>query len=86
MLISDFINGSFEFAGSFFLFINCLRTMKDKKVKGVSIISTSFFASWGIWNLYYYPSLGQWWSFFGGVSIVVMNIFWVCLMIKYRKN
>lgn len=83
--IADIINGCFEgFAGSF-VCINCFRVYKDKKVRGASKIAVAFFTAWGFWNLYYYPSLEQWWSFVGGLGIVVANAVWLALMWKYRK-
>jgi hypothetical protein len=55
-------------------------------VKGVSILSTTMFTAWGFWNLFYYPHLGQWWSFTGGLAIVAANALWVALMLKYRAR
>ncbi|KKL45911.1 hypothetical protein LCGC14_2350840, partial [marine sediment metagenome] len=63
---ADFINGAFELLGAVAIFGHVRRVLKDKAVAGVSILSVCFFASWGLWNLYYYPSLGQWVSFWGG--------------------
>lgn len=86
MLTPDFINGCFEALGSAFVFLHIRQIQKDKSVAGVSIPATIFFTSWGVWNLYYYPHLGQWWSFMGGIGIVTMNVIWVYYMIKYWKN
>lgn len=79
----DAINGSFELVGGLFLLLNCWRTFKAKTVKGVSIITTTFFALWGLWNLAYYPSLGQSWSFRGGCVIVSANALWIGLIVYY---
>lgn len=43
------------------------------------------FTLWGVWNIYYYPSLNQWCSFAGGLVIVAANALWVGLMLRYRK-
>jgi hypothetical protein len=83
---ADNVNGLYELLAGLFVLNHCRAVWKDKSVKGVSIVSTMFFATWGIWNLYYYPSLGQWMSFFGGLSVVSANIFWIVLMLKFRKN
>lgn len=83
---TDNVNGMYELLAGLFILNHCRSVIKDKSVKGVSIVSTIFFATWGMWNLYYYPSLGQWWSFFGGISVVAANITWIFLMFKYRKN
>ena len=79
----DIINGMFELFGSVLLWRNVWQLYKDKQVKGVHWNATAFFAAWGYWNLYYYPSLEQWWSFWGGVSIVIANTIWLLQMIYY---
>lgn len=81
----DLVNASFELFGGFFIFRNCFFLWRDKLVKGVSVLSTVFFTGWGFWNLYYYPSLGQWVSFLGGLLITLGNVFYVSLMIYYRR-
>ena len=83
---ADYVNGAFEILGAVAIFGHVRRVMKDKAVAGVSILSTCFFASWGFWNLYYYPSLGQWASFWGGVFIVAGNVCWIAGMIYYTRN
>jgi hypothetical protein len=85
MQFPDLINGSFEFLGGFALWDNVKRIRKDKQVRGVNWKVTLFFTSWGFWNLFYYPHLGQWLSFAGGVNIVAANAFWLYFAVKYRR-
>lgn len=82
----DYINGAFEVLGAVAIFGHVRRVLKDKAVAGVSIASTMFFASWGFWNLYYYPHLGQWASFAGGIAIVLGNCIWITGLIYYTKH
>jgi hypothetical protein len=82
----DLINGLFEFFGSGMLWRNVYQLHKDKEVKGVHWGPTAFFWSWGLWNMYFYPHLDQWWSFAGGVSIVAANGVWLAQMLRYRKK
>lgn len=77
MALPDIINGMFEFAGGFFLLTNVWKIYKDKVLKGYHWVSTAFFSAWGLWNLFYYPHLGQWFSFAGGLFIVSVNLFWL---------
>ena len=56
-----------------------------REVRGVSAWMVVFMLAWGLWNLYYYPSLGQWGSFFGGLSVAAANITWIALIFYYRK-
>lgn len=81
----DLINASFEAFGSVAILRHCWVLYKAKKFEGVSLASVAFFWSWGVWNLYYYPHLGQWFSFAAGVSIMLANCLWISLMIYYKK-
>ena len=85
-MIADLINGSFEFTGGCLLWMNVWALGRAKHFRGVAILPTAFFATWGVWNLYFYPSLGQWWSFWGGVNIVLANVVWVSQMLYYRHR
>lgn len=82
-MLPDLLNGLFEALGGLMILNHCRVLFKDKEVKGVSILSTCFFTSWGLWNLFYYPHLDQWWSFAGGVVIVCANALWITLMLWY---
>ena len=84
--IPDIINGVYETLGAPFIFLSIMKLYHDKKVRGVSITHALFFTSWGFWNLYYYPHLGQWASFIGGVLLVGFNTFWISQMIYYSKK
>jgi len=84
--MNDLINGIFEILGGILCWMNVSKLRKDKLVKGVSWPVQAFFSLWGLWNLYYYPSLDQWCSFVGGIILVSGNSVWVLLAIYYRKN
>ena len=83
MSIPDLINGCFELFAGFFILLHCKRLYKDKKARGVSLTAVIFFTLWGFWNLFYYPYLNQWLSFFGGMSIAIINSTWVVMLIYY---
>jgi hypothetical protein len=86
-MTNDQINGLFELVGSLFILNHCWTLFCDKIVKGVSLMSTFYFFSWGIWNLFWYPSLGQPYSFYGGIAIMIANVIWIAMMIYYKiKN
>jgi len=84
--VPDIINGLFELFGGLVIWLNVRRLVKDKEVKGVSWFVMAFFAAWGYWNLYYYPYLGQTFSFIGGVFVVTANSAWVVLYFWYRRK
>ncbi len=83
---ADIVNGLFEFFGGAMNWVNVRALLRDRQVRGVSLVPQTVFTAWGFWNLYYYPSLDQWASFAGGVVIVGANACWVALALKYRKN
>jgi len=80
------VNGAFEALGSVMLWRNVAQLYKDKMVRGVHWTATGFFAAWGLWNLFYYPHLDQWWSFAGGCSIVVANTAWFGQILYYGRG
>lgn len=84
MTFADAINGAFEAFGALFVLNHCRVLHAHKSVRGVSVVSVVFFASWGVWNLWFYPSLGQWLSFLGGAGIVVANFIYVALLLHYK--
>jgi len=67
----DAINACFETLGCLMIINNIKTLHQDKQVKGVSVVSTTFFGVWGFWNLYYYPHLDQSLSFYAGLGIVI---------------
>lgn len=73
----DLINGLFELGGAAFLLLNVRRMYRDKELRGVHWSPAFFFTTWGLWNLFYYPHLDQWWSFAGGLAIVSVNAAWL---------
>lgn len=84
MITPDMINGGFELCAGLLLWWNVKMILRDKKIRGVSILPTSVFGLWGFWNLYYYPFLGQTLSFWGGIFVVTANTSWVVLAIYYK--
>ncbi len=81
----DMITGSFGAFGAFFVLLSIRQAYIDKEVKGVSWVHFIFFLAWGYWNLYFYPHLGQWLSFYGGVGIVSANTVLVVQILYYKR-
>lgn len=82
----DIINGLFEFAGAWALSLNVRKLWKEKIVRGVHWSSVCFFSSWGAWNIIYYPHLEQWFSFIGGVALVLVNATWLIQILYYNHK
>jgi hypothetical protein len=58
---TDIVNGAS--LGALLVLNHCRGVLPDKAGAGVSVFSVALFTTWGFWNLYFYPSLGQWMSF-----------------------
>lgn len=84
--MNDLINGSFEIGGAIFHCFSIRKLYHSKQVRGVSWTPFAYFMIFGLWNLFYYPSLDQWFSFVGGIAIITTNIIWLVLAWRYRKN
>ena len=82
----DMVNGLFEAFGAWAVWGNVARLRKDRDVKGIVWQYTAVFMVWGWWNLYYYPSLGQWWSTAAGAVLVIGNTVWVFMWLKIRRS
>lgn len=86
MMTPDMINGGFEFAAGLAILNHCFALLQDRRVAGVSTASVAFFTAWGGWNIFYYPHLDQFWSFTGGIFVVLTNAIYVALLIHFRRN
>lgn len=75
------INGSFELVGALLTFYNCSVLLKDRKVAGINPWVTVYFAGWALWNCFWYPSLNQPYSFYGGIAITVANMTWILILV-----
>lgn len=81
MLTPDQINGSFELAGAYFTWSNFAAYYKARELVGVYWPATAFFTLWGLWNLYYYPAIGQPLSFSGGIALTSGSLAWLVLVL-----
>jgi uncharacterized membrane protein YfcA len=84
--MGDKINGIFELAAAFFVYLHIRKLKEDRAVKGLSIISVVFFSSWSVFNLAFYPINSLLWSFWAGIPVFLANIYYVYLLIKYNKK
>lgn len=82
----DMINGLFECIGGVLLLANIRRLWRDRRVSGVSVLPVIFWTAWGLWNLFFYPAVGCWWSFSGGVLVAVANASWLILLAALSRG
>ena len=82
--VNDLINGSFEAVGGVLIWLNVVAIRRDKQVKGVNLWAWIFYSVWAGLGLFYYACFGQWVSFAGDAVIMLGNVAWVCLALKYK--
>lgn len=80
----DHINCIFQGIGAALVWWNVWALYRSKQARGVKWETTLYFALWGAWNLVFYSSLAQWWSFVAGVFLCGGNTAWVVLWFRYR--
>lgn len=82
----DLLNASFEAIGALFLLADCRALYRDKQLRGVYWPGRVFWASWGVWNVVYYPAIGQTLSFAAGLLVLAANTVWCALAWRYRHG
>ncbi len=82
----DLLNATFEVVGAGFLLADCRALLRDRQLRGVYWPGRVFWASWGIWNVVYYPSIDQWLSFYAGLLVLAANTVWCALAWKFRTR
>lgn len=85
MTTHDAINAVFEGGGAIALCLNVRRLLKDKSVKGVSLLTTSWWTAWGFWNVYFYAAVSCAASFWAGLAVVIVNAVWLGLALRYAR-
>ena len=83
--MNDYINAGFESMAGVFVFLSAWRVYKDREGARCEQPGWSSSCSPGACGCNYYPSLGQWGSFYGGLSVAAANITWIALILYYRK-
>jgi hypothetical protein len=81
----DGVNSAFISIGGWLVFLNCWQLFKDKLLSGVSIISLVFYTVWGMFNAYYYLTLGKFEPMWAEVFISVGNLCYLYMAVKYNR-
>ncbi len=84
VITPDQINGGFELIAGILISLNVVKIYRDKKTRGVAVAPLAFMVLWGLWNCYFYPSLGIMWSFWCGLVCTSINGIWISQMIYYN--
>lgn len=82
----DMVNAGFEAGAGLAVLAHCARLYQHKEARGLSIPAVIFFTGWGVWNMYYYPHLGQFWSLAGGIFVTLANAIYLALLVAYSRH
>lgn len=82
-MLADFANGLFELFGACMVYLHVRRLRRDRTVAGFSWWPSVFWNSWGVFNLFFYPANGLWWSFAGATALVGVNAWHAYLLYLY---
>ena len=82
----DIGNTAFEAVGAVLSWNNVRMLRRDRVVKGVDWRVTAFWTAWGLWNLAYYPALGQAYSAAAGAVLATANAVWVGHALYYIRR
>lgn len=80
--VFDRINGAFEAYGAWGAWANFARLRRDKEVKGIVWQFVLGYQLWGVWNIWYYYGLEQWFSWDAGIVLCAGNTAWVITMAR----
>jgi hypothetical protein len=81
---SDLVNGLFELGGALAVWLSIREVRRDKAYAGLSPWQVLFFQVWGLWNIYFYPTLNQPWSTAGGLALATANTVYLYYLWRYR--
>lgn len=82
----DIFNALFEGLAALMVANHCRVLLRDRSVRGVSLLSVLFFTAWGGWNLHYYPALGQSASGACALLVTLANATYLLLALRCRAT
>jgi hypothetical protein len=80
------MNAGFETLGAAFNILNIVQILKEKQVRGVSLVPTALFTAWGLFNIFFYSYNHLPVSAIAAIAMSWVNATWVFLAIKYKNN
>jgi hypothetical protein len=86
MTLLDVVTGIFEAGSAIFGLLNIRAIRRDKAVRGVHWLPTTWFTLWGYWNLYYYFALTLPVSWVAGIWITIVNMVWLGHVFWYGRK
>ena len=85
-MTKDLINGILEMGGALITLLSVRQILRDRAMAGFHWGPTIFFTGWGVWNLYFYPSISMPLSTAGSAALVLVNAFYLHLMLRFWRG
>jgi len=82
----DLVNAMFEGLAALMVANHCRVLLRERCVRGVSLLSVLFFTLWGLWTLHYYPALGQSLSGTCAGLVTLANATYLGLALYFRRT
>ena len=76
----------FSIFASVLTYQNVRQAVLHGDIKGMHWFSTAFFGIWGVYQIYFYYTLGYIFSMIGGSLIVIIDAYWLYLFWKYNRS
>lgn len=86
MTTADAINAGFELGAAVAMWVNVAKLLRDRKVAGVYWPVSAFYTVWGLWNIWFYATLGAPLSAWASWCVMLANATWVLLAIRYSRT
>lgn len=83
-MTGDLVNATLELLGGLIILANVRAALLDQKIRGSHWLPSAFFSGWAVWNIYYYPSLGQYASAVAAVAPLSAHAWWLLLYWRFR--
>lgn len=74
------------FCCSIVCWLHVRKIIKDKAVKGVSLIPTFVFMATNAFEVWYFAKLGDWWTVAGAFSMLATNLAWTVCVFWYKAK
>lgn len=79
----DVINGLFLFVGALVICLSIKKLYIQGQVRGIDWRHPAFFNFWGIYQLFFYENLEQWFSLGAAITTVLAGSVYLCMILYW---
>ena len=82
----ELITAAFATVSGSMLFLNLHQAIRDKDIRGVSLVTLWFFTTYATWMVFYFWYLGQYWVVIPAIVNLVANASYLALATTYKRR